>query len=45
MVGGSRGIGKCKRWERWERIRGSRYKKWYGEIGGEWMLAYLKKRW
>jgi len=34
-----------QRAERWERIRESRYNKWYKEIKGEGIPEYLKKGW
>lgn len=34
-----------QREERWERIRGARYNKWYGRIKGEGIPGYLKKEW
>lgn len=34
-----------QRRERWERIRESRYNKWYGEVKGEGIPGYLKKGW
>lgn len=41
-------IGKDKeiqRREMWEKIRGSKYNKWYGEVKGEEIPGYLKKGW
>jgi len=31
--------------ERWERIRGARYNRWYGELREEGIPAYLRKGW
>ncbi|XP_025993782.2 uncharacterized protein LOC113004505 [Solenopsis invicta] len=31
--------------ERWERIRSSRYNRWYGEVKGKGLPEYLKKGW
>lgn len=31
--------------ERWKRIRGSRFCKWYGKVKGKGILEYLKKEW
>ena len=34
-----------QRGERWERIRGSKYNRWYGEVKGEGVPEYLRKGW
>ena len=34
-----------QRVERWERIRESRYNRWYKEVKEEGVLSYLKKGW
>jgi len=31
--------------ERWERIRGSRFNRWYGRVKGEGIPGYLKMGW
>lgn len=35
-----------RRWQkRWERIKSSKFNKWYGRVKGEGVLEYLKKGW
>lgn len=34
-----------QREERWERIKGARYNKWYGRVKEEGIPGYLKKGW
>lgn len=34
-----------QREERWERIRGAKYNKWYGRVKGDGIPNYLKKGW
>lgn len=34
-----------QRKERWERIRNSKFNKWYKEVKGEGIPKYLKKGW
>lgn len=34
-----------QRKERWEKIRNSRYNRWYGLVKGDGVAEYLKKGW